>query len=151
MGIFHVHIAMDPGECDMTIDEYDKECDCDICQQLRKERNAYYAKKHQEQDKGTLKSLHVDENGVEIISEGGFIHRFCIALVDFYEQHGGENYFTTTVDTTVRNKRKRYEITIRNLNGNKSPAETIKELKEELSECRNRFLKMALHEEDMND
>jgi hypothetical protein len=132
----------------MTIPDYDKECDCDLCQQLRKERNEYYDNLHKERDEGILQSLHVDENGVEIISEGGFIHRFCIALVDFYEQHGGENYFTTTVDTTVRSKRKRYEITIRNLNGNKSPAETIKELKDELSECRKRFLDMALHKED---
>jgi hypothetical protein len=120
MEIFHAHIVMDQEEFNMTdIDEI----------QLRELRNQI----RDEMDEGILKSLHVDENGVEIISEGGFAHRFCVALVHFYETLGGKNYFTTTVETTVKGERKRYEITIRNLQGEKSPAEVIAELKDRVA------------------
>jgi hypothetical protein len=47
---------MVPGEFDMTIPDYDKECDCDLCQQLRKERNEYYDNLHKERNKGMVKN-----------------------------------------------------------------------------------------------
>lgn len=120
MEIFHARIAMDPGDLNM------EEMDAEKIQELRKQIK-------DELDEGILTSLKIENSGCEIISEGGFIRRFCLALVNFYENNGGKNYFTTTVETTVKGKRKRYEITIRNLNGEKSPAETIAELKEKIA------------------
>jgi hypothetical protein len=86
-----------------------------------------------EMDEGILTELHIENNEFHMVSEGGFAHRFCVALVHFYETFGGKNYFTTTVETTVKGERKRYEITIRNLQGEKSPAEDIAELKEKVT------------------
>lgn len=40
----------------MTIPDYDTECDCDLCQQLRKERNEYYDNLHKERNKGMVKN-----------------------------------------------------------------------------------------------
>jgi len=86
-------------------------------------------------DDTILKSMKIEENGeVEIATTGGAGHRLIVALANFYEANGGENYFTMTFEGTVRGERKRYEITIRNLKGNKSPAETIQELKTKLAE-----------------
>jgi|WetSurMetagenome_2_1015567.scaffolds.fasta_scaffold454303_1 hypothetical protein len=86
-------------------------------------------------DETILDSFKIEPNlegevGIEVITHGGAGHKMLVNWVNFYEANGGKNYFTTTLEGVVRGERKRYEITIRDLvNGNKSPAETIEDLK----------------------
>lgn len=86
-------------------------------------------------DDTILRSMRVEGGEIHLETSGGSGHRFVVALVNFYLANGGKNYFTMTVEGVVRKKHHRYEITIRNLDGGKSPAETISELKKELEKA----------------
>jgi hypothetical protein len=92
--------------------------------------------KNEKVDETILKSFKIENNELEMVTKGGAGHQMMINLVNFYEANGGKNYFTTTMECTVRGERRRYEITICNLDGNKSPAETIRELKNEIKQLK---------------
>lgn len=111
--------------------------------------NEIHKKVKKEFEEGVLRELNMTGNELSMISDGGFAHRFCVALVNFYESVGGKNYFTTTVETTVKGERKRYEITIRNLQGDKSPAEVIAKLKENNEELQEEIERLEGEIQDM--
>ncbi len=71
------------------------------------------------------------ENGALNMKLGGEPAKFfMMMLIGFFEENGGENFLTTTVE----NQAKRYEITIRNLNGQDSPAEKVARIQKENDE-----------------
>lgn len=90
-----------------------------------------------ELDETILHSMNIEGGQVHLETSGGAGHKFVVALVNFYEANGGPNFFTMTIEGTVKEIRKRYEITIRDLKGNKSPAELLNELRAELQQNKN--------------
>ena len=83
-----------------------------------------------------IRNMHIENGEFELETEGVYGHQLIRLLTDFYESNGGENYFTMTVCGRVRNKYRRYEITIRNADGDKTPADTIAELRKEIESSR---------------
>lgn len=82
-----------------------------------------------------LHELKPSEKGFDMKVSGEPAKYFMALLVDFFEQNGGTNFLTLT----LQNQEKKYGITIQNCNGELTPAEKmqlmadeIKSLKEEL-------------------
>jgi len=84
-------------------------------------------------DETKIHDLRICNGEFFMATEGVIGHQLIRLLTDLYESNGGENYFTMTISGKVREKMRRYEITICNSDGKKTPAETIVELKAEIA------------------
>ena len=95
-------------------------------------------------DATILDSFKIGEGHVEMTTHGGAGHRMLVNFANLFESNGGINYFTTTfeLEGMVRKKRRRYAITIVNLDGNLSPAEVIQQLKEENKKLTNELARL---------
>lgn len=79
------------------------------------------------QDDLYLHELKVDEKGLDMKLSGEPARFFMKTLVDFFEQNGGKNFLTLTVE----NQDKKYGITIQNHHGEETPAEKMQKMKQE--------------------
>lgn len=91
-------------------------------------------------DKLKLRSLHYENSKLDMRVGGDKAHAFLVSLVEFFKQNGGQSYVTLTVDTPPIEDGPGWhlEITIRNCNGTKTPAEEIDALKERVAELEDR-------------
>jgi hypothetical protein len=80
-----------------------------------------------------LHELNVDEQGINMKLSGDPAKFFMKTLVEFFEQNGGKNFLTLTVE----NQDKKYGITIQNCHGEESPAEKLQGLSEEVQSLKN--------------
>ena len=77
-----------------------------------------------------LHGMSIEDGAVNMKLGGEPANLFMGMLVGFFEENGGENFLTTTIQSPL----KRYEITIRNLDGIDSPAEKLGRIEEEKHE-----------------
>jgi hypothetical protein len=75
-----------------------------------------------------LHSMEVKDGGLNMKLSGDAAMTFLQMLIQIFEQNGGKNFLTMTVE---RDTDTRYGIEIRNLNGEMSAAEKLKMLEEE--------------------
>lgn len=75
-----------------------------------------------------LNGIDFDGGKLNMQLSGSPMHVFWAAFVEMFEAAGAENYLTTTIE----HGKDRYEVTIRNCNGIKTPAEEINELRAEI-------------------
>jgi len=104
-----------------------------LSDELKKERGCVIEELSNETK---IRNMHIENGEFELETEGVYGHQLIRLLTDFYDSNGGENYFTMTVCGRVRNKYRRYEITIRNADRDKTPADTIAELRKEIESLR---------------
>ncbi len=98
-------------------------------------------------DQTQLHALEVKGGELYIESSGGAGHKFVVALANFYLANGGPNYFSMTVEGTVRDEIKRFEIVIRDVKpGTKSQGEIIQDLKKEIAGLRSQGVPDRLEE-----
>lgn len=71
-----------------------------------------------------LHELNIADGKLDMRLSGDTAKLFMIMLVNLFEQNGGKNFLTTTLE----GKGKRYGITITNLDGEDSPAERLNRL-----------------------
>jgi hypothetical protein len=77
-----------------------------------------------------IDSVHITKDTLDVQMSGDIAQQFMQFFVQFYESCGGENFVTFSVNSDE----KAYAITIVNLQGNKSPADRIKELEAKVAE-----------------
>lgn len=87
-------------------------------------------------DQVQIHSLHYENGLLDMRLGGEPAHAFVAMLVEFFKQNGGKNYFTLTVDTPLVEGEPSWhlEVTVRNRNGTKTPAEEIAALKARVAE-----------------
>lgn len=89
-------------------------------------------------DETIIRDLHIADGEFSLATEGVIGHQLIRLITDFYETNGNApNFFTFEISGKVRDKHRRFGITICELiNGKKSPAQTINELRKEIESLR---------------
>lgn len=83
-----------------------------------------------------LEGIGIRNGGIDMSLSGEPVKVFYSALINLFDGSGAENFLTTSIEHGIGPEYRKFEITIRDCKGEKTPADRIAELEQEIQKLK---------------